>query len=165
MEDNPFSVLTFIVAPAILTNASSVMALGTSNRLARGMDRARELTARLADDQLEATKTESYLRQLEVGQARLLLLVRALKCYYFSLGSFAAASLVSLLGAVFFVPQRAPLRHGMPVFRSGAGCLGVTNLVYGSSLLVRETRMALLILSEQAALVERDVALRRQAGR
>ncbi len=29
---NPLGMLTFIVAPAILTNASSVMALGTSNR-------------------------------------------------------------------------------------------------------------------------------------
>ena len=36
---NPFAVLTFIAAPAILTNASSVMALGTSNRFARAIDR------------------------------------------------------------------------------------------------------------------------------
>ena len=32
---NPLGILTFIVAPAILTNASSVMALGTANRFAR----------------------------------------------------------------------------------------------------------------------------------
>jgi uncharacterized paraquat-inducible protein A len=128
------------------------------------MDRARELTARLADDQLEAAQTESFLRQLEVGQARLLLLVRALKCFYLSLGSFAAASLVSLLGAVFFVAHQELLRHGMLAVAIGAGCFAVTNLVYGSSLLVRETRMALLILSELAAQVGRDVALRRQAA-
>ena len=38
---NPFAVLTAVVAPAILTNACSVLALGTSNRLARVV--AREL--------------------------------------------------------------------------------------------------------------------------
>ena len=38
---NPFAVLTAVVAPAILTNACSVLALGTSNRLARVVDRTR----------------------------------------------------------------------------------------------------------------------------
>jgi hypothetical protein len=36
--NNPFAMLTAIVAPAIMTNASSVLALGTSNRLARVID-------------------------------------------------------------------------------------------------------------------------------
>jgi hypothetical protein len=38
-KENPFTVLTFIVAPAILTNASSIMVLSTSNRLAKVFDR------------------------------------------------------------------------------------------------------------------------------
>ncbi len=42
---NPFAVLTAVVAPAILTNASSVLALGTSNRLARVVDRTRIVAA------------------------------------------------------------------------------------------------------------------------
>ena len=32
MDPNPFAVLSFIVAPAILTNASSVLIMSTSNR-------------------------------------------------------------------------------------------------------------------------------------
>ena len=36
---SPFAVLTAIVGPAILTNASSVLCLGTSNRIARVVDR------------------------------------------------------------------------------------------------------------------------------
>ena len=44
---NPLSILTFIVAPAILTNASSVMSLGTANRFARAIDRARSLSAEI----------------------------------------------------------------------------------------------------------------------
>ncbi len=47
MDPNPFAVLSLIVAPAILTNASSVLIMSTSNRLARGADRARELSKQL----------------------------------------------------------------------------------------------------------------------
>src|ERR1700722_11885344 len=36
---DPFSILTIVVAPAVLTNASSVLALGTTGRLARVADR------------------------------------------------------------------------------------------------------------------------------
>jgi len=46
--NNPFGVLTSVVAPAILTNACSVLALGTSNRLARVVDRTRVVAAVLA---------------------------------------------------------------------------------------------------------------------
>src|SRR6202790_4618608 len=45
---NPFAVLTAVVAPAILTNACSVLALGTSNRLARVVDPARVVARELA---------------------------------------------------------------------------------------------------------------------
>jgi len=46
---NPFAVLSLIVAPAVLTNASSVLAMSTSNRLARAVDRARELSKQLEE--------------------------------------------------------------------------------------------------------------------
>ena len=49
MDANPFAVLSLIVAPAILTNASSVLIMNTSNRLARGADRARELSKQLEE--------------------------------------------------------------------------------------------------------------------
>ena len=41
MDPNPFAALSLIVAPAILTNASSVLSMSTSNRLARAVDRPR----------------------------------------------------------------------------------------------------------------------------
>jgi len=47
MDSNPFAILSLIVAPAILTNATSVLVMSTSNRLARGVDRARELSKQL----------------------------------------------------------------------------------------------------------------------
>jgi uncharacterized protein DUF2721 len=39
--------LSFIVAPAVLTNASSILVLSTSNRLARAVDRMRVVSAQL----------------------------------------------------------------------------------------------------------------------
>ena len=44
---NPFAAFSLIVAPAILTNASSVLAMSTGNRLARSVDRARDLARQL----------------------------------------------------------------------------------------------------------------------
>lgn len=46
--DNPFAALTLIVAPAVLSNACSVLSLGTGNRFARVVDRSRILTKELA---------------------------------------------------------------------------------------------------------------------
>jgi hypothetical protein len=48
LTDNPFAALTFVVAPAILTNAASVLCLGTANRLARVLDRTRAVSTQLA---------------------------------------------------------------------------------------------------------------------
>lgn len=45
--NSPFAALSLIVAPAVLTNASSILVLSTSNRLARAVDRARALAAEL----------------------------------------------------------------------------------------------------------------------
>src|ERR1700719_4794222 len=45
---NPLAVLTAVGAPAILTNACSVLALGTSSRLARVVDRTRVVARELA---------------------------------------------------------------------------------------------------------------------
>src|SRR5215203_4180075 len=104
---NPLGMLTFIVAPAILTNASSIMALGTANRFARAIDRARQLSSQV-EGQENSSDPEAALRfrQLRVTERRVLLLVRVLTSFYLSVGAFAAASLVSLMGAVFFVSHQ-----------------------------------------------------------
>jgi hypothetical protein len=147
---NPFGILTFIVAPAIMTNASSVMALGTSNRFARAIDRARALSLQVEGKEHDpAPEIALRLRQLQVAHRRALALVRALTGFYLSVGSFAAASLVSLLGAVFFVAHNQLLHELTLVAAFCAGVAGVGGLVTGSGLLVWETRMALQILREE----------------
>lgn len=149
-ESNPFALLTLIAAPAILTNASSVMGLGTSNRFARAVDRIRTLSAEIQGDEAAHESTRLMrIRQLHYAQRRSLLLVRALSAFYVSVGSFAGASLVSLLGAGFFVLGHDLLRHLALIVAFFAGLAGVGGLVVGCGLLVFETRLTLRILAEE----------------
>jgi len=150
MEPNPLSILTFIAAPAILTNSSSGMALGMSNRFARAIDRARALTAQVRGKESDPDpEMRLRVRQLRAVERRVLLLARAIIGYYLAVGSFAAASLISLLGAAFFLVHQDLLRHvtmGCALF---AGLVGVSGLVTGSALLVWESRIALGILQDE----------------
>jgi hypothetical protein len=150
LDTNPFAILTFIAAPAILTNASSVMGLGTSNRFARAIDRVRTLSRELeGQENQHDPETEFRFRQLHVAQRRALLLVRALSAFYLAVGSFAGASLVSLLGAVFVLAERDLLRHFALGIGLVCGMLGIGGLMLGAGLLIGETRLTLQILGEE----------------
>jgi hypothetical protein len=150
LATNPLSILTFIVAPAILTNASSVMALGTSNRFARAIDRARALSAEL-EGKVPETDPEAArnLRRLGYTERRARALVRALTAFYVSVGSFGAASLIALLAAGFHIFHQEILREVTLGVGLLAGIVGVGGLVIGSGLLVWETRMTLYILQTE----------------
>jgi hypothetical protein len=157
MDPNPFAVLSFIVAPAVLTNASAILTLSTGNRLARAVDRARGLTAELdhCEAQTDAV-TLSKRRELAAAQQRMLLLIRGLQSFYFALGGFACAALVALLGALLtpvVVAAVAAVVQGIALL---AGSAAVAALVRGASLLVRETRIAVAILEERAARVHKE---------
>jgi hypothetical protein len=151
---NPFAVLTFIAAPAILTNASSVMALGTSNRFARAIDRGRALAAELERrEAMPEAVARLRLKQLRYASLRALLLVRALTAFYLSLGAFAAASFTSLVGAASVIGHLDVPRQAAVFVALGCGVLGVGGLVVGSALLIWETRLAVAILWEETNLV------------
>ena len=68
----PFAALSLIVAPAILTNACTLLIMSTSNRLARAVDLARELADQLEEagpDDLSAT-TERRFVDMEAASER-----------------------------------------------------------------------------------------------
>jgi hypothetical protein len=92
--ENPFAALTIVVAPAILTNFSSVLCLGTANRLARVMDRTRAVSAQLADLVPNAKSRARYEHQLNGLAVRWNLVLRALRFFYMSLGSFDRSPLL-----------------------------------------------------------------------
>jgi hypothetical protein len=150
MDTNPFGILTFIVAPAILTNASSVNALATSNRLGRATDRARAISSLLEGHKDESDPWRmAYLQILGYAERRIKFLVRALTCFYLSIGAFASASLVSLFGAVFFVEEWQLCGMAAMALSIAAGVIGVAGLAYGSALLVWETRVTLQSVSTE----------------
>ena len=114
LNSSPFAVLTFIAAPAILTNASSVLTLSTGNRFARAIDRARLLAAAIAAQAPDGSAPAGgaaggqpwfsedvrlLVRQLDLAERRVLIIIRALTAFSFAMGSFALGTLTSLAGA------------------------------------------------------------------
>ncbi len=150
---NPFAILSFIVAPAILTNASSVLAMSTSNRLARAVDRARELSRQLEEPRGEELPgvVERRLRELGAAERRAILLISALQSFYTALGGFACAALISVSGAVLVSMGVEVLVPAFEIITVLSGFLAVGALVNGSVILVRETRIAVQVLRDRAA--------------
>ena len=161
---NPFAALSLIVAPAVLTNASSILILSTSNRLARAIDRARTLAALLEQPTgVPGRFAGLRLKELASSEQRALMLLSALRLFYASLGAFAGAALTSLLGAALSTTHYPSLTTGLELIAVGAGFLGVAGLIFGCTLLLRETRLAVLVVSEEALLL-RDHFSHRQSS-
>jgi hypothetical protein len=166
-QTNPFAVLSFIVAPAILTNASSVLAMSTSNRLARAVDRGRELARQLEDTshpdltpEEGARESTRRLKELAATEYRAVLLMRVLQSFYVALGGFAIAVLTSLLGSVISVFRTGQIVGALEILAVGAGAVAVAALVRGSALLVRETSIAVQIMHERVESVRASLARR-----
>jgi hypothetical protein len=100
---NPYAALSLIVAPAVLTKASSVLVLST------------------------------------------------MRFFYASIGAFAAAALTSLIGAALLGTPLRTLPVVLEVAALTAGFIGVMGLVLGCVLLLRETRIAVRTVTEEAA--------------
>jgi hypothetical protein len=159
---NPFAALTLIAAPAVLTNSSSVLTMGTGNRLGRAVDRVRQLTAELEHPEaLSEAAAQIRLAELHTIQRRMLLLIRALRAFYLAIGAFAGASLLSLIGAVLASAAGEWAHLLMRALEAVAivfGTVAVGALVRGSLLLVRETQIAVTAMEERAAWVEETFA-------
>jgi hypothetical protein len=140
--DNPFAALTIVVAPAILTNASSILCLGTANRLARVVDRTRVVSAQLAHLASNGENRVAYERQRHDLDSRWNLVLKALRFFYVSVGSFAAAALLSLLGSILSVSTPHIGFTATALVGLLSGTVGVSSLVVGCTMMVREARLA-----------------------
>ena len=160
VDSDPFAALSLIVAPAIMTNACSVLILSTSNRFARAVDRARQLAQEIeGSDDLAGSVASRRLRELSTTEARSLLLLRAMRSCYVALSGFALAALVSLLGAVLQQGGSPLVVRWLEGIAIAAGGIAVAALIHASVLLVRDTQLAVGVLQERAA------GLRVRAGR
>jgi hypothetical protein len=151
---NPFAILTFISAPAILTNASCVLLFGTGNRYGRAIDRMHELSDAVEKGTgLEEAELRLRIRQLESGETRTLLIVRALTCFYTAVAGFVASTLVSLIGAVLV---SARIERGVWIsfaLAFVAGALGVFAMIAGAAMLARETTFSFRVLREEKTFI------------
>lgn len=145
---NPFAILTFISAPAVLTNASCVLLFGTGNRYGRAIDRVHEL-ADVIEKGVQEAELRLRVRQLEAAETRTMLIVRALTCFYTAVAGFVASTLVSLIGAVMV---SARIETGVPLgfaVAFVAGTIGVFAMITGAVILARETRFSFAVLREE----------------
>lgn len=142
LADSPFAVLTAVVAPAILTNASSVLTLGTGNRIARVIDRTRLLVRELESIPEGSHDYQWRVRQLDILRERGRLLVQSLRLFYAALGCFAASALLSIIGATLVYYDLHVAFEACAVVALAVGIFGVAGLVIGCVFMVRETTLA-----------------------
>ena len=151
LTQNPFAVLTFIAAPAILTNAASVLAMSTINRMLRTRERMHQLFRESEDG--ATARDPQFVEQVSRVERQGLLLLSALHWIYVAIGSFAAASLVTLIGAGAGQLGNDFLMHAI----TGAGLLlgftGVGGLIGGCVNLFKATQLSLVNIREEAELI------------
>src|SRR5882672_2072355 len=164
LTHSPFAVLTFIVAPALLTNASSVLALSTINRMLRTRDRMHDLFARSETPERSESEAARMVEQVNRVEKQALLLLRALHSIYVALGAFAAATLVTLLGAGLVPFQGALWFRVLAGLGLVLGFVGVGGLVFGSASLFQATQLSLINIREEAALIRERQTQRKAAA-
>jgi hypothetical protein len=153
--------LSAMITPSVLISASGTLILSTSTRLARTVDRVRDLarTSELLFSETGARFAELRMRdidrQLALQTTRGRLLQRALTSFYVALGIFVATAIaIALLSYVAKVAWMPGL----------LGISGMLMLFYGCVMLLRETRLALRAVdAEMAFVLEMNDMHRREA--
>ena len=153
LTQSPFAVLTFIAAPALLTNSSSVLALSTINRMLRTRDRMKELFVQSEKGVLPESEREWLLRQVDRVEKQGVLLLSGLRAIYVALGAFAGATLMTLLGAALFSLQKAFWFHVLAGLGLVLGFAGVGGLIFGTANLFRATQLSVTSIRQEAGLI------------
>ena len=163
LGQSPFAVLTFIAAPAVLTNAASVLAMSTTNRMLRTRDRMTELLEQSQAGLKSTSDPRRLIGQVSRVERQASLLLGALRWIYVALGSFAAASLVTLLGAALGHWEAAGWFHGLIGCGLLLGFVGVGGMVSGCWNLLRTTQLSLENIQEEADLIRKQQERLRQS--
>lgn len=134
--------LTAMVTPTLLISATGSLVLSTSTRLGRVVDRVRELERRLSElivvkDKetipLYEKRIDTIVNLLDKVTSRARILQRAMGSFYYGLGFFVLTSVTIALAAFFNTYRWLPI----PI-----GIVGIMFLLWGTILMLRETRMA-----------------------
>ena len=145
---NAIAVLTAMITPAVLISACGALIFSTSSRLGRVVDRVRTLSERFQelaahpekDDMFEERRVLIFT-QLDRQTSRARLIQRAMAAFYTALGIFVGSSV-----AIAIISVAARNFTWIAVV---LGVVGSLFMLYGSVLLIVESRMALgSIMSE-----------------
>jgi len=162
----PLAALSLIVAPAMLTNACAIMGLSSSNRLAIATQRTRDLARELeSSGGLNSPDALHRLDEMESSAERSELIIRALRAFYFAIGAFGLATLLSLVGAVLETVDPFGMVRAVELLALCAGTLGFGGLVMGSVHLLRETRIAVRELDARSAILRTKAGELRRGAR
>jgi Protein of unknown function (DUF2721). len=153
LTQSPFAVLTFIAAPALLTNSSSVLALSTINRMLRTRDRMKELFAQSQQGTLPESERERILSQVDRVEKQGLLLLSGLRAIYVALAAFAGATLVTLVGAALFSLEEIFWFHLLARLGLVFGFVGVGGLIFGTVHLFSATQLSVINIRQEAGLI------------
>jgi hypothetical protein len=145
---NAIAVMTAMITPAVLISACGALIFSTSSRLGRVIDRVRVLSDRFQEivkhpeqDEMFEERRLLIFTQLDRQTSRARLIQRAMTAFYSALGIFVASSV-----AIAIVSAAARNYTWIAVV---LGVLGAVFMLYGSVLLIIESRMALgAIMSE-----------------
>ena len=143
MQDslNEVSVLSAMITPAVLISVFATLIFSTLNRLARIVDRVRNLMASIErlssteDVDFSEDRTREFNRLLAIHTRRGKLIQNALTRFYVSLSLFVAATLTIGLRATFKVWPLWPL--WIPNL---LGIIGTLFLFNACMILIAETR-------------------------
>jgi hypothetical protein len=159
LMQSPLAVLTLIAAPAILTNATTVLAQSTINRMLHTRERMHELFARSEVDGLSDDERGHILEHVNRVEQQAEILLRAMRAIYAALAAFASATLVTLLGEGLVLFWEISWFHTMAATGLWLFLAGVSGLVFGSANLLKATHLSLGSMRAEAALIRN-----RQAG-
>lgn len=150
LSTNPLALLTFISAPAVMTNASCVLLFGTGNRYSRAIDRVHEL-AEIVRLNFTVRSAEQLLRidQLRAGERRAAFIVRALSCFYTAVAGFTASTLICLIGAILHGRGDERLFSTLILSALAIGTLGALAIIAGALMLLAESWYSFRILKKE----------------
>jgi hypothetical protein len=145
---NALAVLTAMITPAVLISACSALIFSTATRLGRVIDRVRFLSTRFEElaknpqaDDMSTERLALVQTQLERQTLRARLIQRSLVAFYSCVGVLVATTVaIAVLNSV----ARNYLWMAVVLSLIGAGFM-----LYGSVLLMVESRMALAAITSE----------------
>jgi uncharacterized membrane protein len=155
ISQTPLAALTFIAAPALLTNSASLLANSATLRFLRTRELMRELYRHPRQEELTPEETELLVSEASRVERQASTMLRALYAIYLALASFASATLLTLIATSAAIVFGAD--HTILLAWAGMilGVLGVGSLVVGSWNLILATRISLAnIVAEARAIKE-----------